>query len=254
MRPLALITGASSGIGLELARIHARSGNLIIVSRSTSRLLEVKDELEEQYDIEVHIIPKDLSIPDSAEELFDEVKELELVPDYLINNAGIGDYGFFHEADWYKQESMINLNILTLTHLTWLFGREMIEHGSGKIMNIASTAAFQPGPMMSVYHASKHYVLAFSEGIANEWKDFGVTVTALCPGPTLSEFQKEAGMNLSKPMADGKLANPAEVAAYGYRAMLDGQVVAIHGLKNRLMATGFKLMPKSLASKTIRKL
>jgi short-subunit dehydrogenase len=254
MKPLALITGASSGIGLELAKIHAQHGDLIVTARSTTKLQKLKEELEGSFEIQVHSIPKDLSIPDSAQELYDEVSELGLHPDYLINNAGIGDFGLYHETDWYKDETMINLNILALSHLTKLFGSDMLARKSGRIMNLASTAAFQPGPMMSVYYATKHYVLAFSEGIANEWKDFGVTVTALCPGPTQSGFQETAEMQKSNLVADKRLPSAKEVAKYGYQAMLDGKTVAIHGFKNKILSKGVKLMPRKVVTSTVRKL
>lgn len=255
MKKVALITGASSGIGLELAKIHAeKGGDLVLVARSTSKLKDLQSELQEKFGIEVLSVPKDLSIPDSALELYDFVKEQGVHVEYLINNAGFGDFGFFHETEWEKEEMMINLNMLTLTHLTKLFGSDMVKKRSGRIMNLASTASFQPGPLMSIYYATKHYVLSFSEGIANEWKEFGVSVTALCPGPTKSGFQAAATIEESKLVKGKKLPTSSEVAEYGYEAMMKGKTVAIHGLQNRLLANSVKFMPRDMVTNTVRKM
>ncbi|MCX6163923.1 MAG: SDR family oxidoreductase [Ignavibacteriae bacterium] len=251
----ALITGASSGIGLELAKIFASKGiNLIIASRNIIELAHLGTELSQKHKIYVEEIEIDLSRPGAAKELYNEVKSLNFEIDYLINNAGFGDYGLFHESDWDKQERMINLNMLTLTHLTRLFLPEMVKKKSGKIMNVASTAAFQPGPLMSVYYASKAYVLFFSEAIANELEGTGVTVTALCPGPTKSGFQKAANVEHSK-MLDGKsIPGSKEVAEYGYNAMMKGKRVAIHGMLNRELAFFSRRAPKKFILKTVRRM
>src|SRR5450759_4294399 len=189
MNRTALITGSSSGIGLELARIHAENGgNLVLVARSKNKLDELKEELENKYNVQVYTIGKDLSLPDSARDVYAELGQQNISVDYLINNAGFGDFGFFAESDWNKQEKMINLNITALAHLTRLFLPDMIKRGDGKILNLASTASFQPGPAMSVYFATKAFVLSFSEAVNNEVRDKGVTVTALCPGSTESGF------------------------------------------------------------------
>jgi hypothetical protein len=255
MKNIALITGASSGIGYELAHLHAqKKGDLVLVARSTTKLQSMKEELEKTHQIEVMVIPKDLSIPDSAREVYDQVKAAGIEVDYLINNAGFGDFGFFHETDWEKEEMMINLNIMSLTHLTKLFGTDMVTRKSGKIMNLSSTAAFQPGPLMSIYYATKHYVQAFSEGIANEWKDHGVTVTALCPGPTASGFQATADIEESKLVKGRKLPTSKEVAIYGYDAMMKGKMVAIHGTLNKILAGSTKFMPRKMVLNTVRKM
>lgn len=255
MKNVALITGASSGIGLELARLHAaRKGDLILVSRSTNKLIALKEELEGQEGVEVLVIPKDLSIPDSGAEVYETVTEKEIEVEYLINSAGFGDYGFFHETEWEKEEMMINVNILTLTQLTKLFGTRMVARRSGKILNLSSTAAFQPGPLMNVYYATKHYVQAFSEGLSNEWKDFGVSVTALCPGATATGFQSAAEMEESRLVKDRKLPTSKEVAEFGYEAMMKGKVVAIHGLMNSIMAGSVNFLPRKLTLKTVRKM
>jgi uncharacterized protein len=251
----ALITGASSGIGLELAKIFASKGiNLIIVSRKIIELSRLGTELSGKYKIYVEEIEKDLSVPGSAKQIYDNVKSLGFDIDFLINNAGFGDYGLFYKCDWEKQERMINLNMLTLTHLTRLFLPDMIKRKSGKIMNVASTAAFQPGPLMSVYYASKAYVLFFSEAIANELEGTGITVTALCPGPTKSGFQKAANVEHSK-MMDGKsIPDSKKVAEYGYKAMMKGKRVAIQGMMNKELAFFSRRAPKKFILNTVRKI
>lgn len=251
----ALITGASSGIGLELARIFASKGtNLVIVSRNVIELSKLKTELIEKHKIYVEEIEKDLSVPGAAKEVFEEVKSLSFDVDYLVNNAGFGDYGLFYKSDREKQERMINVNILALTQLTRLFLPEMVERKNGRIMNVASTAAFQPGPLMSVYYASKSYVLFFSEAIANELEGTGVTVTALCPGPTKSGFQKAANVELSKMMNANSIPTAERVAKYGYKAMMKGKRVAIHGLKNKELIFISRRAPKGFILNTIRKI
>lgn len=253
MKKTALITGASSGIGLELAKIHASKGdNLVLVARSTNKLEELKTELEPKHGISVYIIGKDLSRLNSAAEVYAELKQKNIKVDYLINNAGFGDSGFFFDSNWEKQEQMINLNITTLTHFTRLFLKDMVERKSGKILNIASTASFQPGPTMSVYCATKSYVLSFSEAVNNEAKDFGVTVTALCPGATTSGFQAAASLEGSNLFEGKKLPSSEEVAKYGYKVMMKGKAVAIHGLMNSIMATSIRFTPRWLVVKVAR--
>ena len=250
----ALITGASNGIGYELARIHAEKGNnLVLVARSKNKLDELKDELEKSYKVLVYTIGKDLALPGAAREVFEEIKEHNISIEYLINNAGFGDFGHFADSDWNKQERMINLNITALSHFTWLFLHDMIERRSGKILNIASTASFQPGPTMSVYFASKAFVLSFSEAINNEVSDKGITVTALCPGATHSGFQAAASMQDSKLFEGNNFPSSREVAEYGYSSMMKGRSVAIHGLKNTIMATSVRFFPRSLVVKAARK-
>lgn len=255
MKKVALITGASKGIGRAFCHEHAKNhGDVVAVARSTSQLQTLKVELESQYGVEVLPIPKDLSIPDSAQELYDELQDKEIHIDYLINNAGFGDSGRYHETSWEREEMMINVNILALAQLTKLFGSDMVNEQYGKILNVSSTAAFQPGPLMTTYYATKHFVQAYSEALYEEWKDFNVTVTALCPGATESEFAKAADMQDSKLFTSRKLPSAEEVAAYGYQAMLDGKMVAIHGALNNIMAQSVKFFPKKLGMKIVRKL
>ena len=251
----ALITGASSGIGYELAIIHASKGdNLVLVARNISKLNQLKTELEKQYKVTVNVIEKDLSKANASKELFDETLRKNIQIDYLVNNAGFGDFGMFYETDWKKEEQMINLNITCLTHLTKLYLQEMVKRKSGKIMNVASTAAFQSGPTMAVYYATKAYVLSFSEAIDNEVRDKGVTVTALCPGATESGFQAAAAMEESALVKGKKLPTSKEVAEYGYKAMMSGKTVAIHGTMNYIMANAIRFVPRKWVVKITRKI
>lgn len=255
MKVTTLITGASNGIGLELAYINAEKGNnLVLVARNWKKLQEIKADIELKYESSVSIISKDLSVKDAALEIYNEVKLLQVKVDYLINNAGFGDFGFFAETHWEKEQEMINLNITALTQMTKLFLKDMISRRHGKILNLASTASFQPGPKMAVYFATKAYVLSFSEAIANEVEEYGVTVTALCPGPTTSGFQLAAAMDDAKLFKDKKLPTAKEVAQYGYDAMIKGKTVAIHGFMNTVLATSVRFLPRNLIVKIIRKL
>jgi uncharacterized protein len=255
MKNVALITGASNGIGLELAKVHAaKGGDLVLVARNKARLDELKSELEAQYKISVYTIGKDLAADNAALDVYNEMKAKNIQVDYLINNAGFGDFGFFVATDWNKELQMINLNITSLTQFCKLFLPEMVTRKSGKIMNVASTAAFQSGPTMAVYYATKAYVLSFSEAVDNEVSDKGVTVTALCPGATESGFQAAAAMEESKLVKGKKLPTSKEVAEYGYRAMMKGKVVAIHGMMNYLMANLVRFTPRSVVVKITRML
>lgn len=250
----ALITGASNGIGLELAKIHASKGdNLVLVARNIAALEVLKSTLEKQYQIKVYIIGKDLSAPNAAQEVYNETTKQHIQIDYLINNAGFGDFGMFTETNWDKELQMINLNITTLTHFTKLYLKEMVARKSGKIMNVASTAAFQSGPTMAVYYATKAYVLSFSEAVNNEVSDKGVTITILCPGATESGFQA-AAMEESALVKGRKLPTSKEVAEYGYAAMMKGKTVAIHGLTNSIMASAVRFFPRALIVKITRKI
>jgi uncharacterized protein len=249
----ALVTGASNGIGLELARVHASKGdNLVLVARNLDKLNDIKSELEKKFNIKVYNIGKDLSKPDAALEVYNETTQQKIQIDYLINNAGFGDFGMFVETDWQKELQMINLNITTLTQFTKLYLQDMVKRGNGKIMNVASTAAFQSGPTMAVYYATKAYVLSFSEAVDNEVSDKGVTVTTLCPGATESGFQAAAAMEESALVKGKKLPTSKEVAEYGYKSMMSGKTVAIHGMMNYLMANSVRFTPRALVVKLTR--
>ncbi len=249
----AIITGASSGIGLELAKIFAAKKNdVLLVARSEDKLKALGDELQKAFGITAHCLALDLSDYNNAQFIFDFCRQKNIKVDYLINNAGFGDFGFFADSNWQKQLQMINLNITALTYLTHLFLPQMISKKYGKIMNVASTAAFQPGPTMAVYFATKAFVLHFSEAINNELEGTGVTVTALCPGATESGFQKAANLEESKMFKDKKIPTSKEVAAFGYDALINGTPVAIHGLKNYLLANSVRFAPRSLVVRIAR--
>jgi uncharacterized protein len=243
-----LITGASSGIGYELAKVCAsKRHDLILVARREDRLKALKVELEAAYGIQVWTYQADLTKADTHHQLFNWTKSLGLPLYALVNNAGFGHLEPFAETDWDKQNAMLQLNIVALTHLTRLFLPGLIAQGQGRIMNVASTAAFLPGPYMAVYYASKAYVVSFTEAIASELEGTGVTATTLCPGPTQSEFQDLAEMG-NVELFKGNLPTAAAVAAYGYEEMEKGQGVTVHGLTNNVLAFATRLLPyKSLA-------
>lgn len=243
----ALITGASRGIGLELAKVFAKNNcNLVISARSSDKLHDLKTELEKQHNICVHVIVKDLSLPNSAKEIFDEIKGKSIEIEYLVNNAGFGKYGMLHQSDSNIETAMINVNIMSLTILTKLFLKEMVNKRSGKILNLSSIAAFQPGPLMAVYFASKAYVLSFSEAVNNESKDFGVTCTALCPGPTRSGFLKNANLEKSRLFKGGNVALAGDVANFGYKAMMHSKPVAIFGFMNYILANASRFFTRNV--------
>lgn len=253
MKKTVLITGASNGIGFELAKVHASKGdNLVLVARSVDKLETLKAEIEKEFKVSVKNIQKDLSMHNAAQDIFDQLKQSNIQIDYLINNAGFGDFGLFHESNWLKMEQMINLNITALTQFTRLYLPEMVKRGNGKIMNVASTAAFQPGPTMAVYYATKSYVLHLSEAISNEIKNTGVTITALCPGATESGFKDAADLQESKLFKNKNLPSSKEVAIYGYEQMMKGKVVAIHGTMNYLLANSIRFTPRALVLKIVR--
>jgi uncharacterized protein len=224
-----LITGGNSGIGLELARQAAADGrNLILVAHNAATLDAAAAELKQK--VKVHTISQDLSKPGAAETVHDRVRTLGAEVDCLINNAGFGDHGLFATSDLAKQRRMIAVNVTALTELTRLFLPAMLERGQGQILNTASVTGFVPGPRMSVYFATKHYVLAFSEALIEELRGSGVTVTALCPPAVQTPFVSEAQIASKNYMATTKIT-PAEVAGYGYRMMKRGKPVAVYGLR-----------------------
>jgi uncharacterized protein len=254
MNKTALITGASNGIGYELATIHAEHGDdLVVVARTKCKLEVLKTTLEKQFGIKVMTIEKDLSVPGAPEEVFKEVNSQNITVDYLVNNAGFGDVALFAESDWIRQARMINLNVMALTHLSRLFLPDMISRKSGKILNVASTASFQPGPTMAVYFATKSFVLSFSEAINNEVRENGITVTALCPGSTESGFHA-AALGNGRHIKERKLPSAREVAEFGYKSMMKGKAVAIPGIKNSIMATSVRFIPRAIVVKAARKI
>jgi short-subunit dehydrogenase len=255
MATTALITGASGGIGLELARICAEHKfDLVLVARNEHKLDALASELQGSYGISVFVFASDLSQPEASKAIFERCESQGLIIDILINNAGFGDFAFFSDCHWEKQQQMIQVNITALTQLTRLFLPAMIGRKQGRILNLASTAAFLPGPGMSVYFATKAYVLSFSEAIANELARTGVTVTVLCPGPTESGFQQAAAQQESKLVKGKKLPTSRQVAAFGFRALMRGKVVAIHGWKNAMMVSSLRISPRSLIRQVSRRL
>jgi hypothetical protein len=252
-RKTALITGASSGIGLELARIFARAGyNLVLVARNGDRLRQLASELEKAHGARSLILATDLTEPGAAAYVLDQTTRAGLHLDVLVNNAGFGQYGLFAENDLEECLRQIQLNVTTLTHLTRLYLPGMIERKMGRILNVASTAAFQPGPLMAVYFATKAYVLHFSEALANELHGSGVTVTCLCPGATVTEFHKRANATGMKLLKMGAM-DARTVAEDGYRALIEGKPVVISGFKNWLVAQSVRLAPRRLVTAIARK-
>jgi len=254
MNKTALITGASNGIGKELAIIHAKNkGNLVLVARRENLLEELKTELEQKYNISVTIIAKDLSLRNAAKEIFDEVNAKGIQIDYLINNAGFGGYGKFYERSIEDDISMIDVNIVALTMLTKYFLPEMVKRNSGKILNVASTAAFMPGPLMAVYFATKAFVISLSQAIAEELSDSNVTVTALCPGPTETGFAKKANVEDTDLFKHSAAA--AVVAQKGYNAMLKGKMVIItDGPQKFMIKALIPFAPQKMVLKQVRRM
>lgn len=242
-----LITGASGGIGLELAHVFAAHDHpLILIARSADKLEELASELRAQYGVLVHVLPADLGAPEAAERLQAEVAARGLTVEILVNNAGFGVYGPYLELEGAKELAMIQLNVAVLTDLTKRFLPGMVERGRGGVLNVASTAAFQPGPGMAVYYATKAYVLSYSEALHHELQGTDVTVTALCPGPTRSGFQSVAGSG-QKPAIERVLMEARPVAEQGYQAFMQKQAVRIPGLLNKLGAFAIRLAPRRLA-------
>jgi short-subunit dehydrogenase len=254
MKTTALITGASNGIGLEFAKVFAaNNNNLVLVARSGEKLNQIANQLCKDFGITVRVMTADLSKMEEVQQVYNTCKTENIKVDYLVNNAGFGDFGFFVESDWKKTERMIDLNIKSLTLLSRLFGADMVAHKSGKILNVASTAAFQPGPTMAVYYATKSYVMFLSEAMSNELKGTGVTVTCLCPGATESGFQAAAAMEESALVKNKKLPTSAEVALFGYKAMMKGKLTVIHGVMNQIMANSIRFTPRSWVLPIVRK-
>ena len=252
-RETALITGASSGIGLDLARLMAARFDLIVTARNQTELAKLARELETQHGSRVHVIPADLARSEAPKEILAEVERRGLTIDALINNAGFGAYGEFSQSDLLSDLGMIEVNIAALTALTRLALPGMVERRRGRIMNVASTAGFQPGPLMSVYYATKAYVIMFSEGIANELKGSGVTVTCLCPGPTATQFAERANMQKSRLFKLGAMT-AMEVAKAGYEGMMAGKGLVIPGIMNKTLAFSVRFSPRKMVTAISRRL
>jgi short-subunit dehydrogenase len=254
MKPTALITGASSGIGLELAKLFARDGfNLVLIARRYDRLKAIADDLEKTHNIQVKYCAKDLAVSSAADEILQSINSEMLNIDVLINNAGFGWHGEFAKMDLADALEMIQVNITSLTHLTRLLLPEMIQRKRGKILNVASTAAFQPGPLMATYYASKAYVLNFSLALSEELQGTGITVTALCPGPTSTGFGQRAGFTNEKILGGILSMDASKVALRGYKGLMKGKKIVIPGWKNWIGVQIVRLLPRTLPGKLIKK-
>ncbi|HEX7676296.1 MAG TPA: SDR family oxidoreductase [Bdellovibrio sp.] len=253
MSNFTLITGASSGIGYEFAKIFAEHGhNLILSARSKDVLNELADELHKKHSVDVYVMPLDLTKPENSNDFQTFCEDRNIFLENIVNNAGFGDHEAFLYADWKKLEDMMRLNMESLVRITHTFLPAMVNAKRGGILNVASTAAFQPGPFMAVYYATKSFVLSFSEAINEELQGTGVHVTALCPGPTLSGFQKTANMDKAKILQYLNMPTSRSVAEYGYKAFMNKKTVAIHGLGNKLMVQSLRISPRALILKILR--
>ncbi|MBI3799452.1 MAG: SDR family oxidoreductase [Deltaproteobacteria bacterium] len=257
MATTALITGASTGIGYALSKCFAADHhNVILIARQEAKLRQVAAELSGQFGVSAKVIVADLANPDAPQQIADEVRQDSLQVDYLINNAGFGLGGKFVETKLPAELEMMQVNMVALVHLSKLLLPAMVARRHGKIMNVASTAAFQPGPLMAVYYATKAFVLSFTEAIANELAGTGVTVTALCPGPTRSEFQQRAGIENTR-LVKGKLMgfmSSEAVAQIGYRGLMQGKRLVIPGLINKIGVQSIRLSPRRVATQIARML
>ena len=256
MNKTVLITGASRGIGEAFAQVYAeKQYNLILVARNENDLQALREDLSREYGIDVFILVHDLTKEAEVQQIYEEVQQQNLTVDVLINNAGYGDYGEFVSGDWQKLQGMILLNVLALTQLSHLFLPGMIARGQGQVLNVSSTAAFQPGPRMAVYFATKAYVLSLSEALSAETEGTGVSVTVLCPGPTQSNFGQNANMDrmaLGGDVTSDKLPSALDVAKYGYEAMNKGEVIAVHGVLNKVLTFMPRLAPRSAVRKGVK--
>ncbi|SFT01790.1 SDR family NAD(P)-dependent oxidoreductase [Marininema halotolerans] len=251
----ALITGASSGIGYELAHIHAaKGGNLVIVARRQEELISLKEELERKYKIDVMVIAKDLSLPHAPSEVYEEVKRAGVQVDYLINNAGFGGQGKFHERPWEQDLSMIHLNVIALSALTRLFLPDFVKRNEGKILNVSSTASLMPGPLQATYFATKAFVTSLSNAIAEELAETQITVTTLLPGATDTGFKSTA--NLDNTALFDKSASAKKVAEDGYNGMLEGKMNVISGLTTlqKILFPMLNFVPKKMQLRAVRQM
>jgi short-subunit dehydrogenase len=247
MAKTALITGASSGIGMEFAGIFAREGyDLVLVARDAEKLAKVREALVSAYGTVITFLPLDLASAGAPEALAKALADQSQEIDVLVNNAGTGEFGRFLDSDSARLRAILRLNVVVPTMLARLLGAGMADRGQGAILNVASAAAVLPGPLMVAFHATKAHVLTLSKGLAQELRGTGVTVTALCPGPTATGFMQQSGILESKLVQAKNLASAKEVAEYGYRAMKAGKVVAIPGFKNRVLVFLRHLLPDAL--------
>ena len=256
MTKTGLVTGAASGLGFEFSNLLALdSFNLVLVDVDEQKLMAAKQKIADTYQVQVDIIICDLRQPGCVETIYKQIEGRKI--DILINNAGFGLYGFFSETEWELEEAMIYLHILTLTHLTKLILKDMIKVNSGKILNVSSVAAFQPGPLMAVYYATKAYILSFSEALSSEVRGTGVSVTVLCPGQTKTNFQKITAVNSKEKLTKAGFlmpADPSKVALCGYNDMLSGYSKSVPGLINKLLVLVSHVTPNKYSVRLIRKI
>lgn len=245
----ALITGASVGIGHELARVFAENGyDLVLVARDREKLERAAAECQSAGKIHARVLVKDLSVPEAPREIFDELARDGVAVDVLVNNAGFGTHGRFADIELDADVRLLQVNIVALTALTKLFLREMVTRRNGRVLNVASTAAFQPGPLMATYYASKAYVLHFTEAVAQEVGAQGVTVSALCPGPTQTEFTKRAGIQGARLFKGRGIMDARTVALAGFDGLMAGKRVIVPGFSNKFTAKTARLAPRRLAT------
>ncbi len=250
----ALVTGATSGIGLELAKLFAKDNYyLVIVARDEQELANVSIQLREMGSKDVVTLAKDLFKKEAAAELYNDVKQKGITVDVLVNGAGQGQYGQFIETDLERELDIIQLNVCSVVNLTKLFLKEMVTRGSGKILNVTSVAGKIPGPLQAVYHGTKAFAHSFTEAIREEVKDSGVTITSLLPGATDTDFFRKADMLNAKNVVEGKLADPADVAADGYKALMNGDDMVISGFKNKAQIAMSNITPDSMVAKMVHK-
>jgi len=244
-RSYAVVTGGSGGIGYELAKLLAKDHyNLVLVARNEQELAHAKQALENEFGVDVQTISKDLFEPRNAFEVYDEIaNKRSLDVKILINDAGQGHYGEFKDTDIEKELAIINLNIASLVILTKKFLNDMLDAGEGRILNLSSIASKTPGPWQSVYHGTKAFVQSFTEAIRSENKDSGVTITALLPGATDTDFFNKANMQHSKIVVEGKLDDPEKVARDGYKALMSGADMVVSGIKNKVMVGMSNITP-----------
>lgn len=250
-RSFVLITGATAGIGYELAKIYATDGyNLVLVARNIERLEKVKSELNLMYNVNIHTLSIDLSIDNSCEEIFNYVNKKHLTVDILINNAGVGSFGYFKELDINKEVDQININVKALSELTRLFLPTMINNEAGSILNVASTAAFCSGPKMATYYATKAFVLSFTEAIYEEVKGSNIKISCLCPGAVRTEFLDKSGIKKNE-IAKKNMMTAKEVAKIAYKDFNKGKLIIIPGVKNKIIVGFNKIVPRSISRKVI---
>lgn len=244
----ALVTGASAGLGAELARLFAADGHdVVLVARRRERLDALARDIEAKHAVRATVIAEDLTRPEAPEGIGKELRERGIAIEFLVNNAGSGTTGAFAEADPARELGMLALNVTSLVHLTRLLLPAMIERKSGRILNVGSTAGFLPGPFMAGYYASKAFVNSFTQALAFELRGTGVTATVSCPGPTATEFASVAGVDKSR-LFEGGTMGAGEVAAHAYRSMMRGRVAAIPGVRNKLATLSLRLAPRAMAA------